>query len=243
MIRKRHLEFSFHTPGPFRANALRVAGLAAFVLTLVVSAQPANAFHRTYIEPYVGGGLRDFIDVIVREHSVLAVDQGYFGPILKEDLQAREKVLFAESSGVIALVITNKRILAASTGSTEWEELVIGVHESLPISVHLGLGVAMVATDRRVIGITEGRRHFVSRQLAVREDIVDSLHDADIAVLVTDKRLIALSPITGTFSEEDVSLREKIERIAIGFDYATVTTNRRIVVFRAPRGTWISKRY
>ena len=234
--------FAAKWPSSSSMRPLARFAILATTVTVLATSVPADAGHRSrgLVAHFP---LLDRLEVLVRSRDVLAIDGRFGGAVVRERLAPREEVLWAGARGAVGVVVTDRRVLAATVGSSRWSETDIRVHESLPSAVYLGDRVALVLTDRRVIGIAAmARRRFFEDELGVNETLVDVLVGENVALVLTDRRALGLSGFLSGFFEQAVSLHERIDDIAALADFATVATHRRLLVFNAPSGSWQERR-
>jgi hypothetical protein len=181
----------------------------------------------------------DVLEVIVRNDEVFAIDGRLGGAAIRERLDIDEEPLWVDARGEVGVVVTNKRVLAATPDVPRWMWTRIGVHESVPLAVVLGERVALILTDDRAIGVSSGgRKKFFAEDITPNESVLDFLVGESVAVVVTDKRLLGMSAFLPGFVEQRIGIHEKIQDVATLADFATVATHRRLLVFRAPTATW-----
>jgi hypothetical protein len=181
----------------------------------------------------------DVLEVLVRDDEILAVDGRLGGGAVRERLEVEEQVVWADARGEVGVVITNRRILAATPDVPRWMFTRIGVHESRPLAVVLGDRVALILTDHRAIGVAaQGRKKFFAETITPHESVLDFLVGESVAVIVTDKRLLGMSAFLPGFVEQRIGIHEKIQDVATLADFATVATHRRLLIFRAPMASW-----
>ena len=190
-----------------------------------------------------GVPLLDSLQVILRASEIVAIDGRLGGGAIIERLEADEQPLYADARGHIGIVVTDRRILAATSGTPMWMSTRIGVHESLPSAVVLGERVALVVTDDRLIGVaSSGKHRFFAEDLGPNEALLDFRVGENVAVVLTDRRLLGVSGFQPGFVEQDVGIHERIETVSTLADFATVATHRRLLVFQAPTATWQEQR-
>jgi hypothetical protein len=185
----------------------------------------------------------DVLQILVRDDEVLAIDSRLGGSAIRERLDIDEEPIFVEARGEVGVVVTNKRVLAATPDVPRWLWTRIGVHESLPLAVVLGDRVALILTDHRAIGVAaHGRKKFFEQDIGPNEAVLDFMVGETVAVIVTDKRLFGMSAFLSGFFEQRIGIHERIQNVATLADFATVATHRRLLVFRAPTATWQEQR-
>lgn len=229
MRRQRH---------PFRSFTIVIATLGAFA---VADVQPAGARPLPSFRAEVP--LLDTIDVIVRRRSVIAVDPSVGFDVARAPLLIGEDVLWSGSRGRVGLVVTDKRVLAISTGAPTWHETRFRVRESLPNAVLLGDRVALVTTDDRIIGMAAGGGPLRMRDIGTHENLVDAVIGENLAIVITDKRVLGLSAFAGGFFQESVGIHEDFEYSKASANFGTVATDRRLLLFEATSGDWRTRRF
>jgi len=212
--------------------ALSFGGLAAI---------PAEG--RFFVQPpvplYDLRPLEDQLEIVVRERELLAVD-AWSHSVAAVDFERNEVLLSTAVRGRIALAITNRRVLAAIPGTSNWAERRFQLSESEPVRVVLGDRVALIATDRRVLGFEGVSGAWSERGLGPREAVLAAESGTNVAVAVTRTRVLGVAAIGGGLFETDLGIREEAQSLRVHGSFATVTTRLRILTFRAPGGGWQS---
>jgi hypothetical protein len=181
--------------------------------------------------------LGDLLQIVVTRRALLAVDAEGGGD-RREPLEQGERVLWTGTRGAVGVALTDERVLAVATGSAAWQTTRYRQGESAPHLAELGDRVALVATDRRVLGFDGGSRNLVELDLGPRERVIETRVSANLAVVVTDRRALGLSPFAGGFFETSLRLGESVESFETSSDVATLTTSERLLIFRGPTGSW-----
>lgn len=215
--------------------------------TLVVAAAgPAVAGHwlaphagaRVFLdEPFDLAPLPDLLQVVIRDRELLAID-GYAGGVVRQTLGVGEQVQWSGSRGRVAVVLTNRRILAVTTISPSWAATDVRLAEEPPRAALLGARVALVLTDQRAIGFEAVAGTLVETELAPREQVIDAAVDLNVAVVVTNRRALGVAAFGGGFSETEIGPREPVDGLTTRADFATVATRHQLLIFRAPSATW-----
>jgi hypothetical protein len=135
-------------------------------------------------------------------------------------------------------VLTDQRILAASTISGSWQSVRYMRGENMPDGAALGDRVALLLTNKRAIGFDGNSGNVVETSIAPGEQIIGSAVGANVAVVVTPRRALGLSPFTGGFFETTIRTGEKLESAVAQASLVTLTLPNRLLFFRAPTGTW-----
>ena len=160
----------------------------------------------------------------------------------KARLQIGEEVVWMGAQGQIAVVVTDRRLLAVQSGQGSFQEIRLRVHESVPDNALIGKRVALVVTDKRLMGFDSGAGQWLSIDLGPNERLEDVRVGAQTAVVLTDRKAYGLSPERGGFVGIPISIQEKILSVGATANAATVSTSWRYLVFRAPVGTWTESR-
>jgi len=183
------------------------------------------------------GPLGDLLQIVTTPRALLAL-AAEGGGDRREALERGERVLWTGSRGLVGVAVTDKRILAVTTRSAAWQTTRFRRGESAPHVTALGDRVALVVTDRRLLGFDGGSGNLVETSLGLREAFRDARVSANLAVVVTDRRALGLSPFVGGFFEVALRLGESLEGLEAVSDVATVTTSQRLLIFRATSGSW-----
>lgn len=181
------------------------------------------------------------IDVVVLPREVLAVDaEG--GGSLAARLELGEQVLFAKQRGRVGVVVTDRRLLAATPRSGAWQEARYRRGEEPPADVALGDRIALAITPIRAIGFDGGSGNLVEATLGPQETVLASAVGYDVAVVVTGRRALGVSAARGGFFEARLRVGEAVGELRALADTVTVPTSRRLLVFRGPSGSWEERR-
>ena len=157
-------------------------------------------------------------------------------------LEIGEDVAWMGAQGQIAVVVTDRRLLALQSGQGAWQEIRLRVHESPPENALIGKRVALVVTDKRLLGFDTGTGQWLSIDLGPNERLLDARVGAQTALVLTDRKAYGLSPERGGFVGISLAIQEKILSAGTTANAATVSTSWRYLVFRAPAGTWTESR-
>lgn len=208
---------------------------AALLLLAALATAPAGA---------ADGGrtpLGDLLQIVVTPRALLAVD-GEGGGDTREALLLGEQVLWTGSRGLVGMALTDRRVLAVATGSGRWQSTRWRQGESRPAVAQLGDRVALLATDRRLLGFDGGSGNLAEESVGPRERVLETAVAANVAVVVTSRRALGLSPFAGGFFEQPLRVGERIESIDAGSEIVTLTTSQRLLFFRARAGAWSERR-
>jgi hypothetical protein len=184
--------------------------------------------------------LGDLLEIVFERNQVIAF--GASGGSLAERLEFGEQVHWHGTQGAVAVVLTDRRVLAVATVSASWQETRYGRAEQPPGSALLGDRVALVATSERAFGFDGGSGNLIEYRLGPQESLVATRTGANVALVVTDRKLLGLSPFVGGFFTTELGVREHLEKISPGPNLVTVTTNRRYLVFRADSTIWTERK-
>jgi hypothetical protein len=195
-----------------------------------------------------GGGLQeseveleDVLEITLIDRDLVAFDAlGTATPSLR--LEIGEEPVSIESGGRVGVVVTDRRLLAVTNASGNWQEVRFRLHESRPDAAQVGKRVAIVVTDKRLLGFDGQSGRWLSIDVGPHEVVRDARVGAQTAVILTDRSAYGLSPDAGGFFRIPMSIQEKVESVKVGANLATITTSWRILVFRAPVGTWSEER-
>lgn len=213
---------------------LRDVLLTALLLLLL----PIAASTQRFSDPNVPLG--DQIEIVFEARDVIAF--GAQGGSKSIRLELGEEVIWYGVQGAVGIVLTDRRVLAVSTNSGDFNEMRYLRGERPADVALLGDRVALLTTTERALGFDGGSGNIVEYRLGPQETLLAMRADANIGVVVTDRNLLGLSPFTGGFFTTDFHVREKLERVSLAPNLATVTTNRRYLVFRADTKIWVERK-
>jgi hypothetical protein len=185
--------------------------------------------------------LADLLQIVIRPRSLLAID-GSQGGQREERLERGESVVWHATRGRVGVVLTDRRVLAVTTGSAAWQEERWRSGERRPPDAALGDRIALLATSKRAIGFDGGSGNLVTSSLGPRERVVHDATAENVGVIVTDRRALGVSPFVGGFFEVSLQTGETLDSLVASANLATLTTSRRILVFRADTGGWSERR-
>lgn len=185
--------------------------------------------------------IEDQLEIIERDDELLAVD-AWTGSVAIVELGLDEEILWSGVRGRVALVITDRRFLAALPGRIGWSEKQTGVFESAPLHLVLGDRVALLATDRRVLALDALAGTWSETSLGPRERVLQAGAGTNVAVAVTRTRVLGVAAARGGLFEAELGIRENAQALRVHGSFATVTTRDRLLTFRAPDATWQSTR-
>lgn len=186
--------------------------------------------------------LGDLVEVVVLDDEILAFD-AEAGGTLALSRRVGEEVLWTAARGLLAVVVTDQRVLAVGTGAASWQEVDYQRGESPPGAAQLGDRVALVALEQRVLGFVGPGNRFSELRLGPQQRVRTTRVGANVAVVVTNRDAHGLSSSAGGFFPVPLQVREDVERVETGANVATLHTDRRVLVFRAPTGSWAERRH
>jgi hypothetical protein len=234
---------TFAQPG---VRALMALALGVATMLAPVPAEPRTRFFsgpnvHVFSTPSPFFDLRpieDQLEIVEREDYLLAID-AWSGAMASAELGIDEEVLWSQVRGRVALVITNRRMLA-TVPAADWNIRDFQVSESNPASVVVGDRVALIATDRRVLTFEGITGTWSETSLGPRERVLSSAAGTNVAVAVTRTRVLGVAAAAGGVYEAELGIREHPEAVRVHGSFATVETKQRLLTFRAPAGTWSS---
>ncbi len=183
--------------------------------------------------------LEDSIAVEVLGRDLVAFDLLGTGQ-LSERLELDEEVLFTASRGRVALVLTTRRMLAATPDSSSWRSERYRITERPQESAWISQTLAMVVTGERVLAFF-GRGNWAEESFGPREEVSFARIGPATAVVVTGRRALGVSGERGGFFEIELRLNETIESVKAVSSIATVTTSQRTLLFKGPSGRWTER--
>ena len=156
-------------------------------------------------------------------------------------LESGENVVFTTARGRLGLVLTDRRALAVGTLGS-FRELRYGVQESRPLTTILENRVALLVTDRRILGFVDDGGGWSEVGVGPQEVVAAVRVGSGSAIVVTNRRAIGLSPEAGGFLETSLGVQERVLSVRVSDTIGSITTDRRVLVFSAPTGTWKSSK-
>lgn len=164
------------------------------------------------------------------------------GGVLTERLEIGETLNWRGSRGRVGIVLTDRRFLGASSNSSRWQSERYLRTENPPAEALLGEQVAVIVSNKRILGLDANRGTFAVVGLGPLERIVATEVGANVAVVVTTRRALGIAPRLGGFVEIHLTPQEKAPQISVSGNVATVLTPRRLLTFRGPAGSWGERR-
>ncbi len=181
--------------------------------------------------------LADLLQIVVLKQEIVAIAAAGGGQ-RSQALELGERVLWHKSRGAVGVALTDQRVLAVAAHSAAWQAARYRAGEQLPARALLGERVALVVTNKRVLGFDGGSANLVETELGPRERVQVKKIGANVAVAVTDRRALGLSAFRGGLFPVKLRLGEQLEATEALANLATVRTSQRLLTFRAPTGSW-----
>lgn len=188
------------------------------------------------IEVYEEDLYREYIQLQVSERGVLAFPDRH--PSAAVDLETGEDILLSEEKGYVGAVVTNRRFLAISSLSGKWLSEPLEHGEENNADLKLGEKIAMLITDKRVIGFTFSGEGFVEYDLPFGSDIAAEDAGENFGIVAMRDRAVGLSSETGRFREMEYEVGETFESLEMATTLALVYTEDNIYSYRGSSGTW-----
>lgn len=185
--------------------------------------------------------LADLLELVILKRELLAIDAESGGQTTQK-LELGERVVWSASRGRVAVVLTDRRILAIGTRNASWQSERYRASEIPPSAAVLGDRVALILTNLRVLGFDGGSGNLIERTIGPHESILSSGVGENVVVVATDRRALGLSPFNGGFFETRLRLGEDLQSVSVLANHATLATSRRLLTFRASTGTWEERR-
>jgi hypothetical protein len=151
-------------------------------------------------------------------------------------LEVAEKVLFERTRGRIGVVLTDRRLLGVTLG-TSWIEERLGLQEEPAERGLVEDRIALVVTNRRALAFT-GSGSWVEESFGPHEKASSVRAGSAAGVVTTNRRALGIGPGLGHFVSQGLRVREVLESVAAQDTLVTLRTDKRILVFSAPRATW-----
>jgi hypothetical protein len=210
-------------------------GCAAALLAVALAAAPSAPadLDEAPLYPLVG--------VTVLPDALLAIDAEGGGQ-LRERLELGEQVLFVRERGRVALVVTDRRVLAVAVRSGTWQQVRYRRGEAPPADVTLGDRVALVLLRERAIGFDGKTGNLVEAGLGPRERVLAGAVGANVVVVATDRRALGLSAHHGGFFEARVGSDERVEDVSAFANHVTLALPHRLLIFRGTTASWEERR-
>lgn len=216
------------------AIATAVARVFAWVGLLAVSA-PDDVRAQVGLFPDEVERL-DVITIARDGRNLLAVSS-VSGTQAKLRLDLDEVVLFKESRGRVAVVLTDRRALAI-TVSGSFQQIRYRLMEEPPERAILSQRIVMVPTPRRVLAFVGPQGVWIEEDFTPGEHVEAIRAGAAVGIATTNRRALGLAPEVGRFNSLPIRIKEELQSIEVEDTLATIYTDQRILVFTGPRGIW-----
>jgi len=184
--------------------------------------------------------LLNLIDVLVIDRHLIAFD-ALGSRTLDLELERDEVVQWSGAEGEVALVVTDRRALAATPRSSQWQELRFRLSEAWPQTPILSTRLVLLLTDQRALGFDSNAGAWSVAEIGLQERVQALRIGTNNAIIVTNRRALGLSPEGGGFWPTPMRLYEQLEAVEADDNLATITTNQRVLLFRARFGSWSSQ--
>jgi hypothetical protein len=212
-----------------------VSRIAATAATLLVFALFETAVLAQGI--LVPSPLNNFIDVLVVDRELLAFD-ALGTKNFRTRLELNEEVIWSDAQGLVGVVITTRRALAATPSAAQWQEVRWRTSEVPVETALLSDRLALISTPVRVLAFDSAASLWVESNIGPGEYVATLRAGQNNAVVVTNRRALGIAPASGGFFDTDLRLHENVERVNADANLATIMTSQRILVFRSGVGSW-----
>ncbi len=164
------------------------------------------------------------------------------GGNLIERLEIGESIRWQGSRGLVGMVLTDRRVLAASARSARWQSERYLRTETPPADALLGERIAVWLSSKRALVLDGQQGTLSSESLGPLERIVATRLGANVGVVVTNRRALGTAPRLGGFVGIHLTPNEGPAEVTVTGNVATVLTRRRLLTFRGPVGSWGERR-
>ncbi len=172
----------------------------------------------------------------INENRILALSGGK--PSVAVDLEIGEEVRMNQEKGYVGAVLTNERFLVISSISGKWlsEPLITGERNTASLTV--GEKIAMVVTDRRIIGFTFMKEGFLEYDLPIGTEIRAKDAGENFGIVAMSDRAVGLSSETGDFRDIEFDIGESFKSLEMATTLSLIHTEDNIYAYRGSSGTW-----
>ncbi len=139
-------------------------------------------------------------------------------------------------------MLTDRRMLAASTGSSRWQSERYLQFEKPANEALLDERIAILLTDKRALSLDSVLGTLSSTSFGPNERVVAIQLAEAVAVVATNRRALGTAPRLGGFVAKNLTPREVPLTIEATGNLATVLTGRRLLTFRGGSGAWGERR-
>ncbi len=189
----------------------------------------------------VDSPLSPLLEVQIVGRELLAIDSENGGQ-RSERLERGEAVLYTRSQGRVGVVVTDRRMLAISTGSGSFQVARYRKGEGPPPDVSIGDRVALAMMPSRAVGFDGNSHNIIESTIGPRETVLDTAVGPNVAIVVTDRRALGLSSARGGFFEVRLRVGEQFQSVSAFANHASLQTSQRLLIFRGPDAAWEERR-
>ena len=182
--------------------------------------------------------VEDLVDIQVADRTLLAIIKGE--TVLTIDLQLEERILRQGTEGSLGLVMTDKRLLAVSTFTSNWIDLPLRIDETAgerAPQVLMSDFIILVVTRNRLLGFDSQRNDWVKISIPLHDDPVKARIGQRVAVAVTPDKAWGLAFGSAFFDPIQFMVGEKVFSVETQPFSINIRTNKRLLVFKAT-ATW-----
>jgi hypothetical protein len=188
-------------------------------------------------QSFIQSPLNNLIDVLVIDRELLAFD-ALGTKNFRVRLELDEDVIWSGAQGLVGVVLTTRRALAATPVASQWQEVRWRAIEVPANSAEVSDRLALLATDKRVLAFDSVGALWVESSIGPRERVTTLRAGQNSGVVVTNRRALGIAPDAHGFFHTNLRLHEDIERVNADANLATIMTSQRILVFRGEVGSW-----
>ena len=214
-----------------RAALALLLGVAASGLAALVGT--AASAQGTFIQ----APLNNLIDVLVIDRELLAFD-ALGTKNFRVRLELDEEVIWSGAQGLVGVVLTTRRALAATPAASPWQEVRWRTSEVPAESAEVSDRLVVLATRKRVLAFDSVGALWLENSIGPGEYVTTLRAGQNSGVVVTNRRALGIAPDAHGFFDTNLRLHENIERVNADANLATIMTSQRILVFRGEVGSW-----
>jgi hypothetical protein len=186
---------------------------------------------------FIQSPLNNLIDVLVVDRELLAFD-ALGTKNFRVRLELDEDVIWSGARGLVGVVVTNRRALAATPMARQWKEVRWRTSEAIPQSAEVSDRLAVLATEQRVLAFDSVGALWMQSSIGPDEYVTTLRAGQNSALVVTNRRALGVAPDAHGFFHTNLRLHEDIERVNADANLATIMTSQRVLVFRGEVGSW-----
>lgn len=154
-------------------------------------------------------------------------------------LRPKESVLWQDSVGYLAAVLTNSRLFVVSTTSGSWKEFRLKPKEADNAKVSLSPYIALLTTTDRAVCYDISTNGFFETRIPVRTELIAAEADRYIAVVVTTGKLIGIRKGASSFTDVRLGSGEVVEDVDVTASKVVVRTSDRLLSLVADDSEWM----